>query len=228
MRRFFCFFLPIWMAGSPVFLASGFAQEKTASSFTIARVKYGGGGDWYNDPSAVPNLCWYLNMHAGIDVSEEEARVSLMDEPLFSYPILFLTGHGQVALNQEEADRLRTYLLKGGFLYADDDYGMDPYFRAAMKKVFPDRPLVELPFFHGIYRIHYRFEHGLPKIHAHDSSPPQGFGMFDDTGRLMVFYTYETNLSDGWADPEVHGDSPEKREEALRMGVNIVVWALLH
>ena len=219
----------IWAGGMIFFLPSGLAQgREESSSLTIARVKYRGGGDWYNDPSAVPNLCRYLETHTGVDVSGEEARISLTDETLFSYAILYLTGHGRISLAQEEADRLRTYLLTGGFLYADDDYGMDTSFRAAMKKVFPDRQWVELPFSHGIYRIHYRFDHGLPKIHEHDNKPPQGFGIFDDTGRLMVFYTYETNLSDGWVDPQVHKDPPEKREAAFRMGVNIVLWALLH
>jgi hypothetical protein len=197
------------------------------SAWMIARVKYGGGGDWYNDPTAVPNLCHYLKTHTLVDVAEDEAQVSLTDESLFSYPILFITGHGRILLSEEEASRLRMYLLRGGFLYADDDYGMDSSFREAMKKVFPDRPIVELPFSHGIYTVHFRFPNGLPKIHEHDNNPPQGFGIFDDNGRLMVFYTYETNLSDGWADPQVHGDPPEKREVALRMGVNIVLWALL-
>ena len=202
--------------------------RKESSSLMIARVKYRGGGDWYNDPSAIPNLCRYLKTYTGIDVAEDEAKVSLTDETLFSYPILFLTGHGRILFSEEEIDRLRTYLLRGGFLYADDDYGMDKPFRESMKKVFPDRQLMELPFSHGIYHIHFRFNNGLPKIHEHDEKPPQGFGLFDDEGRLMVFYSYETNISDGWADPEVHNDPPEKREAALKMGSNIMVWALLH
>ena len=201
---------------------------KESSKWAIARVKYRGGGDWYNDPSAIPNLCRYLKAHASVDVAEDEARVGLTDESLFNYPILFLTGHGRIQLTDEEASRLRLYLKRGGFLYADDDYGMDKSFREAMKKIFPDRPIVELPFSHGIYHIHYKFDNGLPKIHEHDEKPPRGFGIFDEDGRLMVFYTYETNLSDGWADPQVHSDPPEKREAALRMGVNIMVWALLH
>jgi hypothetical protein len=205
------------------------AQMKNDSSaFMMARVKYRGGGDWYNDPTSVPNLCHYLKTHTLVDVADEEAQVALTDESLFSYPILFITGHGRILLSEEEASRLRMYLLRGGFLYADDDYGMDASFREAMKKVFPDRPIVELPFSHGIYTVHFRFPNGLPKIHEHDNKVPQGFGIFDDSGRLMMFYTYETNLSDGWADPQVHGDPPEKREAALRMGVNIVLWALLN
>lgn len=212
-----------------LFTIQVFSQtRKESSSLMIARVKYRGGGDWYNDPSAIPNLCRYLKTYTGVDVAEDEAKVSLTDETLFSYPILFLTGHGRILFSEEEIDRLRTYLLRGGFLYADDDYGMDRHFRESMKKVFPDRQLRELPFSHGIYHIHFRFNNGLPKVHEHDEKPPQGFGLFDDEGRLMVFYSYESNISDGWADPEVHNDPPEKREAALKMGSNIMVWALLH
>lgn len=221
--------LLVWTMGSISFHSRAWAQQrKESSSPVIARVKYRGGGDWYNDPSAIPNLCRYLKIQTGVDVAEYEAKVSLMDETLFSYPILFLTGHGRISLSEEEVERLRTYLYRGGFLYADDDYGMDTFFKEVMRKVFPDKPLVELPFSHGIYHIHYSFDHGLPKIHEHDNNPPQGFGIFDDTGRMMVFYTYETNLSDGWADPMAHKDPPEKRDAALRMGVNIVLWAFLN
>ena len=212
-----------------ILLTSCFAQEKKeSSSLVIARVKYHGGGDWYNDPSAIPNLCQYIKMNTNVDVSDEEAQVSLMDESLFSYPILFLTGHGHISLTDEECERLRNYLLHGGFLYADDDYGMDSFFRAAMKKVFPKNPLVELPFTHGIYHSHYEFINGLPKIHEHDYKPPQGFGLFDDQGRLMVYYTYESNISDGWVDPAVYNDPAEKREAAFKMGTNIIIWALLN
>jgi len=205
------------------------AQEnQESSSLVIARVKYQGGGDWYNDPSAIPNLCTFVRKNTHVDIALEEAQVSLTDEKLFSYPFLFLTGHGQLSLSDEESVRLRTYLLKGGFLYVDDDYGLDESFRKAMKKVFPSKELIELPFSHGIYSIHYRFENGLPKIHEHDNKPPQGFGMFDDNGRLMVFYTYETNISDGWVDPDVYKDPPEKRDAAFKMGTNILIWSLLN
>jgi hypothetical protein len=167
-------------------------------------------------------------LNTGIDASEEEAQISLTEENLFSYPIIFLTGHGRIVLSEEEANHLRMYLLEGGFLYADDDYGMNDSFRRIMNQVFPERKLVELPFSHGIYHIHYIFNNGLPKIHEHDNKAPQGFGLFDDTERLMVFYTYETNISDGWADPEVYHDPPDKREAAFKMGVNIIIWALTH
>jgi hypothetical protein len=205
------------------------AQKITFSSdFVIARVQYRGGGDWYNDPSCLPNLCRFLKENTAIDAVPEERKILLLDETLFSYPVLFLTGHGRIVFSEEEASRLRAYLLHGGFLYADDDYGMDSYFRAAMKTVFPERDFSELPFSHGIFSIHFAFPGGLPKIHEHNNKPPQGFGLFDDRKRLMVFYTFETNLSDGWTDPQVHRDPEEKRQEAFRMGTNIVIWALTH
>jgi hypothetical protein len=204
------------------------AQDRESSAWTIARLKYSGGGDWYNDPSAIPNLARFMNANTGVRIREDETKISVMDERLFSFPVLFLTGHGQVSFTEREAERLRLYLESGGFLYADDDYGLDGSFRLAMKQVFPDRDWIELPFSHGIHSIHFRFEDGLPKIHEHDDKPPRGFGILDDNDRLMVFYTYETNLSDGWADPDVHGDPEEKRQQALKMGTNIMIWAILH
>jgi len=194
----------------------------------LARLRYGGGGDWYNDPSSLVNLARYLNENTRVRVAEREAKIVLTDEAVFSHPILFMTGHGRIRLNDAEVETLRAYLLAGGFLYADDDYGMDADFRALMKRVFPSRQLGELSFSHGIYRIHFPFPNGLPKIHEHDKKPPQGFGLFDDQGRLMVFYTFECNLADGWADAHVHGDPQPRREAALKMGVNIIVWALSH
>lgn len=212
-----------------IILSAGlFGQEPASTSLVIARVKYHGGGDWYNDPSVIPNLARFIKQHTLTDIAEQETQVSLTDESLFSYPILYLTGHGQLSLSSTEAERLRMYLLRGGFLYVDDDYGLNSDFLKAMKMVFPDRELKEIPFSHGIYHIFYSFENGLPKIHEHDNKPPRGYGIFDDQGRMMVFYTYETNISDGWADPEVHGDPQEKREAALKMGTNIVLWALMH
>lgn len=204
------------------------AQDQASSAWTIARLKYSGGGDWYNDPSAIPNLARFMNANTNVHVREEEVKISVMDERLFSYPVIFLTGHGRVSFSDREAERLRLYLESGGFLYVDDDYGLDASFRRAMKQVFPDREFRELPFSHGIYSIHYHFPDGLPKIHEHDNKPPQGFGIADDQNRLMVYYTYETNLSDGWADLNVHGNPDEKRQQALKMGTNIMIWAILH
>ena len=203
-------------------------QDRESSAWTIARLKYSGGGDWYNDPSAIPNLARFMNANTGVRIREEEAKISVMDERLFSFPVLFLTGHGRVTFTDRESERLRLYLESGGFLYVDDDYGLDVSFRQVMTQVFPDRDFVELFFSHGIYSIHFRFPDGLPKTHEHDDKPPQGFGVLDDNDRLMVFYSYETNLSDGWADPNVHGDPEAKRQEALKMGTNIMIWAILH
>ncbi len=196
-----------------------------AQPFIIVRVHYSGGGDWYGDPSSLPNLLNFIEDSTTIKVDHREPRLRLTDDALFNYPYLYLTGHGNILFSDEEAQRLREYLLRGGFLHADDNYGMDASFRAAMAKVFPDKEWVELPFNHPIYHSYYDFPNGLPKVHEHDGKPPQGLGLFDGD-RLMVFYTYECDLGDGWEDAEVHHDPYELRLAALKMGVNIVVFAL--
>lgn len=209
-----------------LFCAPLWPQSKSANgAFIIARVKYNGGGDWYNDPSIIPNMLAFLKKNTNIPVGEDQAVVELSDEALFAYPVIFLTGHGKISLSKDEAERLRTYLLAGGFLYADDDYGMDKSFREEIKKVFPDKKLVEIPFSHEIFHNHFDFPSGAPKIHEHDGGPPQCFGIFHQ-GKMVLLYTYETNISDGWADPEVHGDPPDIREKAFEMGTNIFVYAL--
>ena len=195
---------------------------------TIARVKYSGGGDWYNDRSAEVNLLRYVGEQTDISVNPVFEPVELSDDRVFNYPILFLTGHGNIRLAGLEVEYLQAYLNNGGFLYIDDDYGLDTAIRREMERVFPDQAFVELPFTHDIYHSFYDFDGGLPKIHEHDGKEPRGYGLFDESGRLAVFYTWETNPSDGWADPSAHGDSPEKREAALQMGTNIVVYALTH
>lgn len=200
-------------------------SEKYPSQVRIARLKYSGGSDWYNDPSAEVNLLNFVHQNTGIDVNPDYTFVELSDEKLFSFPILFMTGHGNVLFSEYEVKRLREYLGAGGFLYVDDDYGLDKAFRREIKKVFPDFPLVELPFSYGLFHVHFEFPHGVPKTHEHNGKPPQAFGIFLN-GRLAVLYTYESNPSDGWADPEVHNDPPDKRFEALQFGTNIVVWAL--
>ncbi|HET6272487.1 MAG TPA: DUF4159 domain-containing protein [Bacteroidota bacterium] len=202
-------------------------QVRVTSALKIARLKYSGGGDWYNDPSAEVNLLAFVRQHVGIDVEPRYEFVDIASENFFSYPIVFLTGHGNIVLTETEVRRLRTYLENGGFLFADDDYGMDKTFRREMRKVFPGNQMVELPFTHGIYHSQFAFPGGPPKIHEHDGKPAQGFGLFHN-GRLVVYYTYETNPSDGWADPDVHNDPEPKRQDALRFGTNIVVWALTH
>ncbi|MGQ9664763.1 MAG: DUF4159 domain-containing protein [bacterium] len=193
--------------------------------FTIARLKYSGGGDWYTDPSSLPNLLQAINERTTIRAAPKEVVVELTDPDLFKYPYLYMTGHGEVRFSEEEIKILRNFLTSGGFLHADDCYGMDSFFRREMKKVFPDSPLIELPFDHPIYHSFYDFPEGLPKIHEHDNKPAQGFGIFYQN-RLVVFYSYESDLGCGWEDPTVHNDPPEKREAALRMGINIVVYYL--
>ncbi len=213
-----CFFSGIDVFSQPV---------RTGSAQKIARLKYAGGGDWYNDPQEEVNLLKFVRQNTLIDVEPVYEFVDVMSDKFFNYPFLFLTGHGNMTFTDQEVLRLRTYLENGGFIYADDDYGMDKPFRREMKKVFPEQELVELPYSYGLYHCQYDFSKGPPKTHEHDGKPPQGFGLFHK-GRLVLYYTYESNPSDAWNDTEVHGDPPEKREEALRFGTNILVWALTH
>jgi hypothetical protein len=200
---------------------------QTNSGFKIARLKYNGGGDWYNDPSAEVNLLKFVGENTNIKTNPVYEFVDLTSGNIFVYPFLFMTGHGNIVFSDVEAKKLRAYLEGGGFLYIDDDYGLDKAFRREIKKVFPDKDLVELPFSYGLYHCFYEFSTGVPKTHEHDNKPPQGFGIFVN-GRLCLYYTYESNPSDGWADAEVHKDSPAKREEALKFGTNIIVWALMN
>lgn len=206
-----------------VFSGLIFAQSK--DGFQIVRLKYNGGGDWYNDPSAEVNLLNFIQQNTNIKVDAEYKIVDLASDEIFSYPFLFMTGHGNVVFTNDEVYRLKTYLENGGFLYIDDDYGLDKAVRREMKKVFPQNDFVELPFSYGLYHSFFNFENGVPKTHEHDGKPAQGFGIFINN-RLAVYYTYESNPSDGWADATVHNDPPAKREEALKFGTNIVVWAL--
>lgn len=201
------------------------AQEKSAVK--LARVKYSGGGDWYNDPSAEVNLLRFVNKNTNILVEPTYEHVDLASDNLFLYPLIFMTGHGSMKLSDDEAHRLRAYLENGGFLYIDDDYGFDEFVRKEMKRVLPESDFKELPYNHPLYSAHFKFDAGVPKTHEHDDKPPKGYGMFVGD-RLAVLYTVESNPSDGWADPEVHNDPPEKREEALKFGANIIVYALTH
>lgn len=201
-------------------------SQSNNSKFKIARLKYSGGGDWYNDPSAEVNMMNFLKKNTSVDVGESKFySADISSDEIFNYPFLLLTGHGNISFSESEIKRLRKYLENGGFLYADDDYGMDESFRREIKRVFPNDDFKELPFNHKIYNIHYNFPNGLPKIHEHDSKPPQGFGFWIN-GRLCVYYTYETNISDGWADPREHDDPVEKREASFQMGTNIIIYSL--
>lgn len=200
-----------------------FAQNETG--FQIARLKYSGGGDWYNDPSAEVNLLKFVQANTNIKVNALYKFVDVSSDEIFSYPFLFLTGHGNIVFTTDEVNRLRKYLENGGFLYVDDDYGLDKAIRREMKKVLPGNDFIEVPFSHKIFNIFYKFENGIPKTHEHDKNPPQTFGIFLGN-RLSVLYTFESNPSDGWADPEVHNDPKDKREEALKFGTNIIIYAL--
>jgi len=208
-----------------IVLTSQCSFPQNEGAFQIARLKYNGGGDWYNGQTEEPNVLDFVKQNSNIKVKAEYTWVDISSDAIFSYPFLFMTGHGNVVFSKDEEDRLRKYCEAGGFLYADDDYGMDKSFRKEMKKVFPDNELVELPFNYGMYGDMYNFPTGVPKIHEHNGKPAQGFGIFIN-GRLAVYYTFESNPSDGWDDPDVHGDPPDKRLEALRFGANIIIWAL--
>jgi hypothetical protein len=192
---------------------------------TIARVQYDGGGDWYANPSSIPNLLAAIAERTTLPVERREARITLLDDRLWDYPFLHVTGHGNIKLTDPEIQRLREYLLRGGFLHVSDNYGLDSSFRREIARVFPERPLVDVPLKHPIYNLVYEFPKGLPKIHEHDGKPPRGLGIFLGD-RLAVFYDYEADLGDGWEDPDVHKDPPELHEAALRMGVNLFVYAI--
>lgn len=190
----------------------------------IARLKYGGGGDWYLHPSAIANWASEFERRTGVRTFKEEKIVTLTDENLRAYPFLYMTGHGTVKLAHEEREALRLYLEDGGFLYANDSYGLDKSFRAMVREVFPDHSLEEISADHPIFHCFYELP-GLPKIHEHDGKPPQAFGVSLD-GRLVIFYTYESDIGDGLADPEIHKDTPAKRELAMKMATNILMYAL--
>tara|TARA_B110000914_G_C15445496_1_gene438225 strand:+ start:416 stop:1030 length:615 start_codon:yes stop_codon:yes gene_type:complete len=196
-----------------------------AQDFSIARIHYEGGGDWYGDPSSIPNLLNYIQDNTSISVNLDEAKIKLTDSDLYNYSYLYLTGHGNIRFSEDEVGILREYLIKGGFLHADDNYGMDKSFRREMNRVFPEKDWVALSFDHEIFHAYYEFPNGLPKVHEHDGEPPQGLGLFDGE-RLIIFYTYESDLGDGWEDIEVHNDPQYVREAALKMGVNIIWFAL--
>jgi hypothetical protein len=190
----------------------------------LALMKYAGGGDWYANPTALPNLAYFCNQSLGTALATDYATVEVGSAEIFNYPFIHMTGHGNVVFSDSEADNLRLYLTGGGFLHIDDNYGMDPYVRVAMKKVFPELEFVELPFNHPIYQQQFAFPNGLPKIHEHDGKPAQGFGLLWE-GRVVCFYSYESDLGDGWEDEAVHNDPPDVRLKALQMGANIVQFA---
>lgn len=194
------------------------------SSYQVAVLKYSGGGDWYANPTSLPNLVKFCNKNLGTNISAETETVAAGDPSIFNYPFIHMTGHGNVVFSATDAENLRNYMLGGGFLHIDDNYGMDQFIRTEIQKVFPNNEFVELPFTHPIFHQKYDFNKGLPKIHEHDKKRPQAFGILHE-GRLICLYTFECDLGDGWEDVEVHSDTDQKRQEALRMGANIIQYA---
>ncbi|MBC8314953.1 MAG: DUF4159 domain-containing protein [Bacteroidetes bacterium] len=202
------------------------ALAATPPSYQIALLKYRGGGDWYANPTSLPNLVKFVNRNLGTNISEEIATVDIGSREIFNYPFVHLTGHGNVLFSVKEAQNLREYLIAGGFIHIDDNYGLDKFIRPQMKLVFPELEFVELPFSHLIYHQKYDFPNGLPKIHEHDNKAPQGFGLLWE-GRLVCFYTYECDLGDGWENQQVHKDSDATRMNALKMGANILSYVFI-
>lgn len=198
-----------------------------AQPVRIALLKYNGGGDWYANPTSLPNLIEFCNKNIGTNINPDPATVDVGSADLFNYPLVHLTGHGNIVFSESDVLNLRKYLEAGGFLHIDNNYGIEQYVRREMKKVLPDQEFIELPFSHAIYHTVYQFDNGLPKIHEHDNLPPQGFGLFVD-GRLVCFFSHECDLGDGWEDPSVHNDPMEKHIEALQMGANIVSFVFSH
>lgn len=203
---------------------SSFSPAPEAYKLKLGLLKYSGGGDWYANPTALPNLARFCNENLGTAFDPAYATIEAGSVNLFNYPFVHMTGHGNVVFSDVDARNLRNYLIGGGFLHIDDNYGMDPYVRTAMKKVFPELNFIEIPFSHPIYRQKFQFNNGLPKVHEHDGKSPQGFGLFWED-RLICFYSYECDLGDGWEDPEVHKDPEALRQLALRMGANLVQYA---
>ncbi len=208
-----------------VLTSTAAAQDAAGTGMTIGRLHYDGGGDWYANPSSLPNLLHAIGERTALQADRSEKVVTLNDDDLWSIPYIYMTGHGNVSWSETDLETLRRYLRQGGFLHIDDNYGMDSSIRRELARLFPDQPLVEVPLDHPVYHLIYDFPKGIPKIHQHDGKPAQGFGIFLD-GRLVVYYSYQSDLGDGWEDPEVHKDPPEKREAALRIGVNLFSYAV--
>jgi len=216
LKKIFCKILLLGITALPCISFS-------PASFQIALLKYNGGGDWYANPTSLPNLVKFANRNLGTSISEEIATVDVGNPEIMNYPFIHMTGHGNVVFSEQDAKNLRKYLIAGGFLHIDDNYGMDKFIRPQLKKLFPELDLIELPFSYPIYHQKFDFPNGLPKIHEHDGKPAQGFGLIWE-GRLVVFYSYQCDLGDGWEDPEVHHDSEPTRLKALQMGSNLLSY----
>lgn len=202
-------------------------QNQNPSALRVARLHYSGGGDWYWGGSALPNFLRYVHDKTDFPVDTIERQLTIMDADLFEYPFLFATGHGVISFSAEERERLRLYLSGGGFLFVNDSYGMESGFKKEMARLFPEREVVDVPFDHPIYHCFFDFPNGPPKIHEHDNNPPRGYAVILN-GRVVLFFLVESDIGDGWEDAQVHQDPPEKREEAFRMGVNLLTYALLY
>ena len=202
-----------------------YSESVPSGAFSITRIQYDGGGDWYADPSSLPNMLAYLSDHTNVAVNPLEKRAMIGDDIFSESSFLYITGHGNIKFNDEEIQTLRDHLLSGAFLHADDNFGMDKSFRREMKKVFPEKDWIELPTNHPIFNIYYEFPNGLPKVHEHGNNRPQALGLFNE-GNLMVLYTFESDLGDGWEDPKVHNDPEDIRQSALKMGTNIILYVL--
>jgi hypothetical protein len=202
----------------------GFSPLSVRAQLKIAKLKYNGGGDWYANKTALPNLIKFCNKELGMNLDPEEDIVEVGSHDLFLYPYLYMTGHGNVTFSPAEAQNLRNYLMGGGFLHVDDNYGLDKFIRLELKKVFPELELVELPFDHPVYHQKFGFTKGLPKVHEHDGKPAQGFGLIYE-GRLVLFYSYECDLGNGWEDQRIYNDPEAKRQEALKMGANLITYS---
>jgi hypothetical protein len=190
----------------------------------VAVLKYKGGGDWYSNPTALPNLVKFCNDNIDTNINERTQTVEVGSIDIYQFPFLHMTGHGNVFFSEDDADNLRKYLLSGGFLHIDDNYGMEPYITKELKKVFPNKELIEMPSNHPIFNVAYKFPNGLPKIHEHDGKTPKAMGLFHED-RLILLFTFESDLGDGWEDQEVHNDPENVREKALKMGANIIKYA---
>lgn len=207
------------------FNAESAAQE--SNLVKIAKLKYDGGGDWYSNPTALPNLIEFVNEQSTIELAPLEEVVEAGGSQIFQYPYVYVTGHGNISFSEAEARNLRLYMLSGGFLHIDDNYGMEKYVRREMKKVFPDLEFRELPYAHEMFSQHFVFQNGLPKIHEHDGEVPQALALFADN-RIVCLFSVESDLGDGWEDPTVHNDPEEVRQAALQMGANVLLYALTH
>jgi len=218
MKKYLFLFTIIW------FSATSFSNVATKGEIKLALLKYNGGGDWYSNPTSLKNLSTFCNKYLGTKIDPDYATVEVGSVELFDHPFVHMTGHGNVVFSDTEAENMRMYLMSGGFLHIDDNYGMDPYVRVAMKKVFPELEFIELPFNHAIYHKKFDFNNGVPKIHKHDGKDARGFGLLWE-GRIVCFYSYESDLGDGWEDQSVHKDSDEVRIKALKMGANLIEYA---